>query len=103
MMQGEHCIFTVITKDSQGNQTYSEIDSVDVRIESVKSRKTVKTIIVDSQDGCYTVSYKPEAAGELNVRITVSGEAIKGSPFQLKVEERGWLTVQEKKNRRSGK
>jgi len=102
-MQGEGCTFTVITKDSQGNKTYSEIDRVDVRIESVKTRKTVKATITDSQDGCYKVSYKPEAAGEFNIRITVSGEAIKGSPFQLRVEERGWLTVKEKKKRRSGK
>ena len=102
VMQGEDCTFTVITKDSQGNKTYSEIDRVEVRIESVKTQKTVKATITDSQDGCYKVSYKPEAAGEFNIRITVSGEAIKGSPFRLKVEERGWLTVKGKKKGRSG-
>ena len=101
-MQGEDCTFTIITKDSQGNKTYSEIDRIEVRIESVKTRKTVKTTIKDSHDGCYKVSYKPETAGEINIRITVSGEAIKGSPFQLKVEERGWLTVKRKKKGRSG-
>ena len=104
VMQGEDCTFTVITKDSQGNKTYSEIDRVDVRIESVKkTRKSVKASITDSQDGCYKVSYKPEAAGEFNIHITVSGEAINGSPFQLKVEERGWLTVKAKQKGRSGK
>lgn len=102
VMQGENCTFTVITKDSQGKKTYSKIDRVDVRIESVKTRKTVKATITDSLDGCYKVSYKPEAAGEFNIHITVSGEAIKGSPFQLKVEERGWLTVKGKKKGRSG-
>ena len=103
VMQGEDCTFTVVTKDSQGNKTYSEIDSVDVRIESVKTRKTLKATVTDSQDGCYKVSYKPEAAGEFNIRIAVSGEAIKGSPFQLKVEERGWLTVKGKKKGQNGK
>ena len=87
-VQGEDCTFTVITKDSQGNKTQSEIDFVEVCIQSVQTRKTIKVTITDSKDGCYKVSYKPEAAGEFNVSITVSGEAIKGSPFRLKVRER---------------
>ena len=84
-VQGENCTFTVITKDSQGNKTHSEIDRVEVCIQSVQTGKTIKVTIKDSKDGCYKVSYKPEAAGEFNVSITVSGEAINGSPFQLKV------------------
>jgi len=32
--QGEDCTFTVITKDSQGNKTHSEIDRVEVYIKS---------------------------------------------------------------------
>ena len=86
--QGENCTFTVITKDSQGNKTHSEIDRVEVYIQSTQTRETVKVNITDSQDGCYKVSYKPEANGEFKVVITVAGEAIKGSPFQLKVKER---------------
>ena len=87
-VQGEDCTFTVITKDSQGNKTQSEIDFVEVCIQSVQTRNTIKVTITDSKDGCYKVSYKPEAVGECNVSITVSGEAIKGSPFQLKVRKR---------------
>ena len=84
-VQGENCTFTVITKDSQGNKTHSEINRVEVCIQSVQTGKTTKVTIKDSKDGCYKVSYKPEDAGECNVSITVSGEAINGSPFQLKV------------------
>ena len=87
-VQGENCTFTVITKDSQGNKTHSEINRVEVCIQSVQTGKTTKVTIKDSKDGCYKVSYKPEDAGECNVSITVSGEAIKGSPFQLKVRKR---------------
>lgn len=87
-VKGEDCTFTVITKDLQGNKTYSEIDGVEVCIQSLQTGKSVKVTITDSQDGCYRVSYKPEATGQFNVVITVAGEAIKGSPFQLKVEER---------------
>ena len=87
-VQGQDCTFTVITVDSQGNKTYSEIDGrVEVCIQSLQTRETVKATITDSQDGCYKVSYTPEATGEFNVAITVAGEAIKGSPFQLKVKE----------------
>ena len=86
--QGEDCAFTVITKDSRGNKTHSEIDEVIVDIKSLQERKSVKVNIKDSKDGCYKVSYKPETAGEFIVFITVAGEAIKGSPFQLKVNER---------------
>jgi len=87
-VKGEDCTFTVITNDSQENKTYSEIDGVDVYIQSLQTRKSVKVTIADCQDGCYRVSYKPKATGEFKVVITVAGEAIKGSPFQLNVEER---------------
>ncbi|KAJ7374762.1 hypothetical protein OS493_005110 [Desmophyllum pertusum] len=87
--QGEDCSFTVITMDSQSKKTYSEIDRVDVDIRSLQTGTAMKgKRIRDTRDGCYKVSYKPEAAGEFNVLITVAREAIKGSPFQLKVKER---------------
>ena len=66
-MQRADCTFTVITKDSQGNKTYSEIDRVEVCIKFGKTRKAVMITITDSQDGCYKVSYKPEAAGKFNI------------------------------------
>ena len=87
-VQGENCTFTVITNDSQGNKTHSEIDKVEVCIKSTQTRENVKVNITDSKDGCYKVSYKPEATGEFKIHITVAGEAIKGGPFQLKVKER---------------
>jgi len=60
-VQGEDCTFTVITKDSQGNKTHSEIDRVEVNIQSARTKETLKVNITNSQDGCYKVSYKPEA------------------------------------------
>ena len=87
-VQGEDGTFRVITKDSKGEKTYSEIDRLGVCILSLQTKKPLKVNITDPQDGCYKVSYKPEAAGEFSVYVTVSGEAINGSPFQLKVRER---------------
>ena len=87
-VQGENCTFTVITKDSKGNKTHSEIDRVQVYIQSPQTGESVRSVIADSEDGCYKVSYKPEVAGGFNVVIKVAGEAINGSPFHLNVKER---------------
>ena len=86
---GEDSNFTIITKDSQGQKTYCQNDEVNVDIKSSETGRITKPSITDTKDGCYKVTYKPETAGEFSVSITVAGEAILGSPFQLKVEERG--------------
>ena len=86
--QGEDCVFTVITKDSHGNKTYSEIDKVIVDIKSVQTGAALQAKITDSNNGCYTVSYNPQTAGDFNVTVHVADEPIKGSPFQLKVKEK---------------
>ena len=86
--QGEYCTFTIVTKDLRGQTTYSEIDHVNVEIQSPVTGRVLKPKITDSKDGCYEVKYKPEDAGEFNLSITVRGEAVLGSPFLLKVKER---------------
>ena len=86
--QGEYCTFTIVTKDLRGQTTYSEIDHVNVEIQSPVTGKVVKPNITDSKDGCYEVKYKPEDAGEFNLSVTVRDEAVLGSPFLLKVKER---------------
>ena len=85
--QGEDCAFKVITKDLQGKNSHSEIDEVFVDIKSTQTGTSLKVNIADSKDGCYKVSYQPETAGDFFVSVNVAGEAIKNSPFQLKVRE----------------
>ena len=85
--QGEDCAFKVITKDLQGKNSHSEIDEVFVDIKSTQTGTSLKVNIIDSNDGCYKVSYQPETAGDFVVSVNVDGEAIKKSPFQLKVRE----------------
>ena len=99
--KGEDCTFTIITKDSQGQTTYSEIDKVTVDIQSLQTGRVMKSSITDSNDGYYQVKYKPEYAGEFSVSITVGGEAIGGSPFQLKVKARNSRTKGRKKGKRA--
>ena len=87
--QGEDCNFTVVTKDSEGQTTYSEIDKVDVKINSVLQESIyIKPVIMNSKDGRYTISYRPTAAGEFTVSIKVSGSLIMGSPSKLTVKTR---------------
>ena len=86
--QGEHCTFTIVTRDSRGQTTYSKMDDVYVEIQSPVTGRVAKPNITDSKHGRYEVKYKLEEAGEFNVSITVRGEAIVSSPFLLKVKKR---------------
>ena len=45
------------------------------------------------------MKYTPEDAGQFNVSIRIAGEAIMGSPFQLKVKE----SMSRKKGKKNGK
>lgn len=82
--EGEGATFTIITKDSRNQTTYSEIDQINVEINS-KTKGSLKTTITDNKNGQYQVMYTSNEGGEFNVSITVKGEAIKDSPFRLTV------------------
>ena len=86
-LKGDTEIFTIITKDSKSQTTYSEIDQINIEIIS-KTKETLKTTVTDYKNGHYQVMYSSNEAGEFNVSITVKGEAIKDSPFRLTVTEK---------------
>ena len=86
---GDDCSFTVITKNSAGKTTYSEIDEVNVAIISLANRlNDVKFVKTDLKDGRYSVSYRPTTPGEFTVSVKVAGTVIMGSPFTLQVKRR---------------
>ena len=85
--QGEYCTFTVVTKDAKNQTTYSDIDEIDVAILS-EDKGNLKTNVTDCKNGQYVVRYKSDVGGDFNVSISVRGEAIKGSPFNLTVAEK---------------
>ena len=87
-LEDEDRTFTVITNDSGGRTTYSEIDKVDVEIKSVLqgNEGIIPVNIKDCKNGRYTISYRPGAAGEFTVSLKVAGSSILGSPFQLTVK-----------------
>ena len=86
---GDDCTFTVITKDSMGQTTHSEMDEIGVIITSLSKQTDIKTVITSLKDGRYLISYRPKTLGEFKVSIKVGGTSITGSPFQLKVATRG--------------
>ena len=84
---GDDCSFTIITKNSAGKTTYSEIDEVNVAIISLTNRvNDLKLVKTDLKDGRYSVSYRPTTTGEFTVSVEVTGTAIMGSPFVLQVK-----------------
>ena len=85
---GEDCTFTVITKDSVGQKTYSEIDEISVSITSSSNKQHIETALTNLKDGRYAVSYRPTTPGEFTVAIKVAGTSIMGSPFTLTVQKK---------------
>ncbi|XP_068724848.1 E3 ubiquitin-protein ligase TRIM71-like isoform X2 [Montipora capricornis] len=85
---GDVCTFTVTTKDSTGKKTYSELDEVRVAIKFESQQLNENVEPTNSQDGRYSVSYKPTTHGECAVSISINDIAINGSPFILEVKEK---------------
>ena len=84
----EVCSFKIETRDSHEQITYAGVDKVGVDIRSVDAGNIIAPGIKDSKNGCYEVKYKPKVAGKYQVCISVNGDAIVDSPFQLEVNEK---------------
>ena len=87
-IEGEESTFTVITKDMKGQVVYSEIDQVNVEIISINTMGILTASVTDSKNGRYRVKYKSETADDFKISVTIRGEAIKDSPFRLRVRKR---------------
>lgn len=93
-IQSQEANFTVTTKDSTGQTTYSEIDKIIVEITSVlKGIKDIPVAIKELKDGRYSVFYTPNAFGKFRVSIKVRDEPIRGSPFKLRIKKIPKATV----------
>ena len=76
--------FTIVTRDSDGLQCYHENDQVKVDI-LTHAGDQMKTEIIDTKDGKYTVTYTPQCAGQHRVEIQVNGQPLTGSPWVVQV------------------
>jgi len=85
-----------VNRDNQKITTGGDTFGVDVRGPS-----RVNVAIVDNDDGTYGVSFTPTAEGNYQVLVTLHGESIKQSPFDLCViDRRVWTFDENEKNPR---
>ena len=80
---------TLFTKDVQGNlcthHSNEDIDSeVCVEIESITG-KIVRAEVEDNNDGSYKVTFTPQHIGNAKLRASISGQQVKGSPYDVTV------------------
>ena len=76
--------FTIVTRNSDGEQCYLEEDVIKVNILNPAGDQ-LETEIKDTKDGKYTVTYTPQWAGQHRVDIQVNGQPLTGSPWFVQV------------------
>ena len=81
---GNETNFSILTRDSNGNQCYNEEDQVIVKIHS-PSGEIENNRVTDFKDGSYNVCYKPKCVGQHDVSIELNGIPLNGSPWRVKV------------------
>ena len=89
---GRETKFTLETKDSEQKLCYCNDDQVAVSIQSPTGGELEKKI-EDSKDGKYTVKYRAESVGQLDVVITVNGEPLPCCPLRVEVTPHQYQTV----------
>ena len=72
--------FTIVTRNSDGEQCYQEEDVIIVNILNPAGDQ-LETEIKDTKDGKYTVTYTPQCVGQHRVEIQVNGQPLTGSPW----------------------
>ena len=82
--KGERVKFKIVTND-RGSHLYHKGGS-EVVIHSQSSRGDVTPVEVkDNKDGSYSASFVANQVGEVKLSVTIKGQQIKGSPFNVKV------------------
>ena len=79
--------FLLVTRD-KNNHLYHKGGSK-VVIHAQSSRGDVTPVeVVDNKDGSYSASFVANQVGEVKLSITIKGQQIKGSPFNVKVHRK---------------
>ena len=76
--------FTIVTRNSDGEQCYHEEDVIKVNLLSPAGDQ-LETEIKDTKDGKYTITYTPQWAGQHRVEIQVNDQPLTGSPWFVQV------------------
>ena len=76
--------FTIVTRNSDGEQCYQKEDVIKVNILNPAGDQ-LEPGIKDTEDGKYTVTYTPQCVGQHRVEIQVNGQLLTGSPWIVRV------------------
>ena len=76
--------FTIVTRNSDGDQCYQKEDVIKINILNPAGDQ-LETEIEDTEDGKYTVTYTPQCVGQHRVEIQVNGQPLTGSPWVVQV------------------
>ena len=79
--------FKIITKDSEGQVCYWEIDQVTVHIKAATEEEIVAEL-EDNKDGTYIVTFVPKGHGQCVVTIRINGQELAESPWGVRVTQR---------------
>ena len=74
----------VVSRDSRGQEVDHGGEMISCRLTAV-NKKSKKYQITDNSDGTYLVSVTPQQLGQHKLSITIHGQDIQGSPFDLSV------------------
>ena len=89
--KGEKVKFKVVTKDQSCHLHHK--GGSEVVIQAQSSRGDVTPVEVkDNKDGSYSASFVANQVGEVKLSVTIKGQQIKGSPFNVKVR-RNYATI----------
>ena len=82
--KGKKVNFKIATKDQRNH--HCQKGGSKVVIQSQSSRGDVTPVEVkDNKDGSYSASFVANQVGEVKLSVTIKGQQIKGSPFNVKV------------------
>ena len=83
VFEGEDIEFKIITRD-RNNHVCNKGGS-EVVIHAQSSRDVASVEVKDNKDGSYSASFVANQVGEVKLSVTIKGQQIKGSPFNVKV------------------
>ena len=82
--KGEKVKFKIVTKDRSNHLCQKGGSKIVIQAQS--SRGDVTPVEVkDNKDGSYSASFVANQVGEVKLSVTIKGQQIKGSPFNVKV------------------
>ena len=81
---GKKVEFAIIAKDINGDCCVKGSSQVFVELKSLTGHVTAREV-KDNNDGSYTASFVAVQAGEVKLSVSINGEQIKGSPYNIVV------------------